>query len=181
MPSNYQPKIYRKQGGDEMVIANGGVVTVESTANIALPSGTNLASITPTAAELNLVDDHPANIGFAATSGSTNVCEVTVTAKDAAGTAMARAIPIDLWLSDAANGLNVTATTASGAVAAKASSGTDLGVLTTKKVLRVLTKADGTYILSITDSAKTGFYVAAAVPGTGKVCVSAQLVTGNYG
>lgn len=28
--SGYQPKVYKKQGGDELVVANGGVITVES-------------------------------------------------------------------------------------------------------------------------------------------------------
>lgn len=31
---SYQPKIYRKQGGDEMVVANGGTLTLESGASV---------------------------------------------------------------------------------------------------------------------------------------------------
>lgn len=32
--STYSPKIYRKQGGDELVVASGGVITVESGGSI---------------------------------------------------------------------------------------------------------------------------------------------------
>lgn len=36
----YQPKVYRKQGGDEQVIASGGTVTVESGGEIDASAGT---------------------------------------------------------------------------------------------------------------------------------------------
>lgn len=32
--TTYQPKVYRKQGGDEMVVASGGAVTIESGGSI---------------------------------------------------------------------------------------------------------------------------------------------------
>lgn len=35
----YQPKVYRKSGGDEQVIASGGKITVESGGSIALDEG----------------------------------------------------------------------------------------------------------------------------------------------
>lgn len=38
----YQPKVYRKQGGDEMVVASGGTLTVESGGTVALASGSTL-------------------------------------------------------------------------------------------------------------------------------------------
>ena len=39
--STYQPKVYRRQGGDELVVANGGIITVESGGQINLlaPNG----------------------------------------------------------------------------------------------------------------------------------------------
>lgn len=123
----------------------------------------------------------PQIVTFAAAAGSANVCEVTITVKDGAGTAIAGVFNLDIWLSDAATGAGLTATTASGAVAAKASSGTDLVVLTAKKATRCQTLATGVYILSITDTGKTAFYVCAQVPGTGKTMVGTQLATGNYG
>jgi hypothetical protein len=35
----YQPKVYRKQGGDELVVASGGAITVEDGGAINFPSG----------------------------------------------------------------------------------------------------------------------------------------------
>jgi hypothetical protein len=38
---SYQPKVYRKQGGDELVVASGGKITIESGGEIDLESLTN--------------------------------------------------------------------------------------------------------------------------------------------
>lgn len=162
--ATYQGRIYRKQGGAELVFPTGTALTLDAGSTIS-QGGAN----------------SPYSVGFTPAAGASNVCEVTLQVKDGAGTALAGIFHMDLWLSDAADGEGLTGTTASGAVAAKASSGTDLGTLTTKKALRVQTKDDGTYILSITDTSKTGFYVAATVPGSSRISVSSQLVTGNYG
>lgn len=40
----YGPKVYRKQGGDELVVASGGTITVESGGAFALPANTIPAS-----------------------------------------------------------------------------------------------------------------------------------------
>ncbi len=89
---------------------------------------------------------------------------------------MTRAVLFLLYLSDASTGIGLTGTTASGAVTAKAASGTDFGAITAKKALIAQTKADGSFILSITDTAKTGFYVCAVPMRGGVPSVSAQLV-----
>lgn len=125
-------------------------------------------------------DKLPASASLAIAAGSTNIAIVTITVKDGTGAAVTRPIALDIWLSDAATGLGITATTASGAVAAGAA-GTDLVDLTSKKVKRVITNASGVYNLSITDTAKTGFYVAACVPSVSKIFVSTQLQTASYG
>lgn len=117
----------------------------------------------------------------AAAAGASNVTEVTFTVRDAAGDAVTAPHSLIIMLSDAATGAGLTATTASGTVAAKAASGTDLATLTTKKALLVQTKADGTYILSITDTAKTNFYPVAFIPATGQAYVGTQISTANYG
>lgn len=137
--------------------------------------------VTATPAELNLNDAIAATISFAAAAGGANVCEVTITVKDAAGSTLAGVHNLIVWLSDAATGAGLTGTSASGTVQAKSASGQDMGTLTAKKALVVQTLATGIYILEITDTAKTGFYVCATVPGTGLTVVSSQLVTGNYG
>lgn len=123
----------------------------------------------------------PANITFAAAAGSTNVAEVTCQVKDVNGDAVTGVFHFTLWLSDAATGLGHTATTASGNVTNKTSSGLVVDTLVAKKALYVQTLADGSFVLSITDSAKTQFYVCAEVPGTGKPVISSRLTTANYG
>jgi len=138
--------------------------------------------VTSTAAEITANSDGVAStITFAAAAGAANVAEVTVTMKDGAGGTVAAVQNLDLWLSDAATCEGLTGVTTSGAVAAKGASGTDLATYTAKKALRVQTLATGVYILSITDTAKTGFYVCGQAPATGKSVASAQLITGNYG
>lgn len=114
-----------------------------------------------------------------AKGGSANITLVTAQVQDGAGNAIAAVFDVGWWLSDAATGAGLTATTASGAVAVGAS-GTDLLSKVSKKAGDALTDATGKYILSITDTAKTGFYVALSCPGTGVPFVSRQLGTGDY-
>lgn len=114
----------------------------------------------------------------AATDGA-NVTLVTVTVRNAMG----RAVPCELGvrLSDDASGLGLTATSASGNVTDK-TAGTTGQILATevaKKALRVQTAADGTYQLSITDTAKTAFVVAVVIDGL--VMPVLTLATASYG
>lgn len=157
----------------ELGILNGATVT---TAEL-----NKLDGVTATTAELNLVDNMPANITFAYAAGAANVSEVTITVKDAAGATIAAPFHLDIFLSDAATGVGLTSTSASGTVQAKAASGVDLETVTAKKHLRVQTLATGIYILEITDTAKTGFYPAAVVPSKGNIVVGTQMVSGDYG
>ena len=56
--TTYQPKVYRKQGGEEFVVADGGKQTVESGGEIDVESGGSLklagVAIAGTAAQLNI-------------------------------------------------------------------------------------------------------------------------------
>jgi hypothetical protein len=140
-----------------------------------------LDGITATVGELNVLDDIPAGVTFAYAAGAANISEVTITVVDAAGTAIAEAFSLDVWLSDAATGIALTGTSASGTVQAKSASGEDRETVTAKKHLRVQTLATGIYILEITDTAKTTFYPCAIVPGTGKTVIGAQMASGDYG
>ncbi len=122
----------------------------------------------------------PAGITLSPAAGGSNVCEVTVTVVDGAGAAIAKVFTLDLWLSDAASGAGLTATSASGNVEAKTSSGVVLQAVTAKKHLRVQTLATGVFVLSITDTAKTAFKVCVSNPATGLPHI-VTLATGNYG
>lgn len=163
---------YGEQGGARTVI--GGSIDVISGGEIDIESGGSF--------KLSGVDVIR-SISFSPAQGGANVCEVTISLLNAAGSAITgQNYNLEIWLSDAATGLGLTSTTASGTVQAKSTEGTDLTVLTAKKHLISQTKDSvGTYILEITDSAKTGFYIACKNPVTGEVEVSSQLVTGNYG
>ncbi len=121
-----------------------------------------------------------AKVSISAAAGTTNQALVTFQFKDAAGNNLAAVVPIDVWLSDAATGIGLTATTASGAVGAGAS-GTDLGALTAKKAIRAITDATGKYVLGIVDVAKTAFFPCCTIAGTGQIAVGAQLTAGSYG
>jgi hypothetical protein len=120
---------------------------------------------------------------FTITAGAANVVEIAIQFTDGADTPVnvAGPINIDVWLSDDSAGTGLTGTSASGTVQAKSASGTDLTAYVAKKALRVQTLATGVYTLEITDTAKTGFYIAVENPYTGVTSVSPQLVTADYG
>ena len=135
-----------------------------------------------TTAELNLSDGVIGSITITPAQGGTNECDVTIALLDAAGVALTTNLLLDVYLSDDAAGRGITGTGASGTVQAQSGEGADLVALVAKKYLKVNPKVTvGTYVLEITDSAKTGFYVCVVNPFSGEVVVSAQLVSGDYG
>lgn len=123
----------------------------------------------------------PQRIGYTITPGASNVCEIKLEIKDGHGKIIESGILLTIWLSDDSGGVGLTATSASGTVQAKSGEGADFGILTAKKALVVQSKADGSYTLEITDTAKTGFYISASLPTSGLSVISRQLVTGDYG
>ncbi len=168
---------------DVLVIADGGfsLGAGAGTAVTATAAELNsLASYTGTTAALNAVDNAPVSFTFGIASAGANVSEITITAKDADSNTVAAPLLCTVWLSDAATGVGLTGTAASGTVQAKSASGADFGVLTAKKAIIAQTLATGIYILEITDSSKTTYYVCAQAPN-GAVSISAQLASGDYG
>ncbi len=117
---------------------------------------------------------------FTPATGGANVCNVTIQFQDLQGNNLAQVFEFAWFLSDDAGGNGLTATTARGSVGA-GSAGTDVFGKVSKKAGDALTDNTGKYVLSITDTAKTGFYVCVSNPGTGITNVSAQLQTSNYG
>ena len=53
----YQPKVYRKQGGDEIVVASGGKLTVESGGELELQAGATLDYAAGLVERADLVED----------------------------------------------------------------------------------------------------------------------------
>lgn len=121
----------------------------------------------------------PAYATAAVAAGAANVAEVTITARNANG-APVPAI-MDVWLSDSAAGIGYSASTTSGAVTVKTAgtTGTLLGTYLAKFGLHVMTLANGTFVLSITDTNKVAFKVCVEIDGT--VFVVATLATASYG
>jgi hypothetical protein len=88
---------------------------------------------------------------------------------------------LDVYISDDAGGVGLCAVGPSGAVAPKAANGTLLGALTAAKALRVVTLATGKCVIQIQDDVTPVFlYVAAFLPGIGKIQVSRKTVAGDY-
>lgn len=152
--ATYQAKVHM-EGPDKFVVENGGLMEVNG-------------------------GNQPHKVSLAAAAGGSNVSEITVTVTDNKGVAIAAVFNLDIWLSDDADGQGLTGTSASGAVQAKAASGTDLQVYSAKKAIRVQTLKTGVYTLSITDTGKTAFKVCAQIPGTARPSII-TLATGNYG
>lgn len=123
----------------------------------------------------------PESVSFTPAAGAANVCDVVLQVIDADGNALAGVFHLDVYLSDAATGVGLTGTSASGTVTAKTSAGAVVGTYLAKKALRVQTLATGAFTLEITDTSKTAFYPCAIVPVTGKVVVGTVLATANYG
>lgn len=124
--------------------------------------------------------DKPAYATAAVAAGAANVSEVTITIRNANGKAVGPA-NFDVWLSDSATGVGYSATTSSGAVTVKTAgtTGTLIGTYLAKFGLRVQCLAAGTFVLSITDTAKTAFKVVVQIDDT--PIVVATLATASYG
>jgi hypothetical protein len=150
-------------------------------ATVASQTVTDQTVSSQTVTALTFAGAVPAGVTTAAAAGAANVAEVSYQVVDGNGDALAGVFILDVFLSDAATGLGLTATSASGTVTAKAASGAVIGTLTSKKALRVQTLATGIFILEITDTAKTAFYPCAVIPANGRMSVGTVLATASYG
>lgn len=156
-----------------------------ASASFLLSSGTNASGtftaltatkISTGATPVPLVD--PASCTISGAAGASNVCTVSIQLKDGAGTNIARVVPFDVYVSDASTGIGISATAASTGFAVTAGGQRLLGVTATKSFSGVTTAA-GAATLTLTDTAKTGYYLVLSV-GQG-IKVSAQLTAGSYG
>jgi hypothetical protein len=124
--------------------------------------------------------DQPAYATAAVVAGATTVSEITITARNVNG-APRGPVMMYVYLSDSPVGAGLTAATASGNVQCKTAGtlGTDISVLVAKKAMLVQTLANGTYVLSITDAAKSLFKVCVQIDDIAQVV--ATLATASYG
>lgn len=129
-----------------------------------------------------IVKGHPDQAVLTAAPGSagSNICNVTLQAQDNEGFNVARVLNGKLWLSDAASGAGLTATTASGGISI--TTGAQLGALTAAKAIDFQTDATGKAVLQITDTVKTAFKVCAVLDKQSLLSpVIATLATASYG
>lgn len=122
----------------------------------------------------------PSKLNFSIAPGAANICEVTISATDGESNIL-NPVMFDLILSDVDSGEGLTAVTASGTVQPKAASGVLISELVAKKAFTFQALATGDFVLEITDTAKTGFYVGVLNRYTGLMDVSRQLITVDYG
>lgn len=120
----------------------------------------------------------PANVSFSiAPGGSSGVCVITIQVNDGAGNPIAnQPADLDVYLSDSAFGIGLTATAPS--VSAAITTGTVLQTYTANKAFYAQCNASGQIVLTISDASKTHYYI--SVVGLPVAFVSRQLQTADY-
>lgn len=135
----------------------------------------NGTTLTATSKELNTLDGiaTTASVSLAAATAA-NGMEVTITALDAAGVAVAAVHQLEVWMSEAETGIGLTADTYSGDLVA--STGAILSAHTSKKHWSVVTAETGIFVATLTDEAKPADqYVALKKPvGAGLIVSTAS-------
>jgi hypothetical protein len=133
----------------------------------------NDTALTSTSKELNVLDGIASTVTvslLAATAA--NGMDITITAKDAAGTTVAAAHQLEFWMSEAATGIGLTGDTYSGDLVA--TTGAILSAHTAKKHWSVSTAATGIFVATLTADAKPADqYVAIKKPVGAALVVSA--------
>lgn len=156
-------------GATLLAEVNGATDTVRINGTLALADG---KAISANAGELNLLDGLASNVtvALAAATGANNM-RMTITATDAAGTTVAAVHQLEVWMSEAATGIGLTADTYSGDLVAL--TGAIHTALTAKKHWSVVTAASGIFTADLEDTAKPADqYVAVKKPLGAGVVVS---------
>jgi hypothetical protein len=157
-----QPKVYLKQGGDEMVVASGGKITVESGGEVEFASGAIFDNVQAVA-----------SVGFvvgAETGG--NTINVSLQLKDANGADMAVRSNVFAYLSNDANGDAIATAAPSGGWAI----GTDglLIPVVTNKAALLTSESDGDIDVNIVEAGAYTVYMVVVLPN-GKLNVSGAI------
>jgi hypothetical protein len=149
----YQPKVYRKDGGNTQVIASGGLLVLETGAQFDNAGAVADASIT-VAAE------------------NTNVRQIAIQLKDAQGNDIAVRQAVKIAVLADANGDAFVTTGGSTGIAI----GTDgaLLAIVAKKLFLAISEADGDIDLTWTDTGTEAAYLAVILPN-GKMIISAAM------
>lgn len=161
---------------------NNGITLTELMTTEQLIPANNLADLPNRVTGLsNLGVAQAVNYTVTIAAGAANVCTITVTAKDAAGTTVVGLHEFILTTSSAATGAGISVVGYSGTIAA--TTGTITNTLIAKHQFICQTDpTTGTWVGSLTDTAKTaGETIVVKKPIGGLCTVSAATVTGSYG
>ena len=109
---------------------------------------------------------------------ATDEMDITITVADAAGATIADSHYLTVWITDDADALTLTGTSASGALTAV--DGGILSVLTAKKHVTCVTPATGIINLSLVDSSNTADEFVCVLLPNGLFSISAASVAGSY-
>ena len=158
-------------------ITVSGFLRLTTNATMKVNVGTTETTLTP--AELATLKGAIVTAVPVLTAGAaTDEMDITITVADAAGSTIADTHNLEVWITDDADALTLTGTSASGALTAI--DGGVLSVLTAKKHITCVTPATGIINLSLVDSANTaGEYVVVKLPN-GLFSISAASVAGSY-
>ena len=111
-------------------------------------------------------------VTIALAAGATNSMDATITVKDGTGATVAAVHNLEMWMSGASTGIDLTSSSYSGSVTA--STGKILTAITAKKHLMIQTAATGIAVINIVASAKPATeYVCVRSPSTSQPVVSA--------
>ena len=139
---------------------------------VTFSAGTKRVMMAATAGFLSPLDDTVATTTIALAAGATDTMTVTITVKDAGGTAIDAVHALEVWISEAATGIGLTADSYSGDVTA--TTGTELQEVVSKKHYTYLTAATGILVMSAVDTANPADqYIVVKHPVSGKLTVSA--------
>lgn len=117
-----------------------------------------------------------------AAGSANNKMKVSVQMTDGAGTSIAGVFSCELYLSDAATGIGITASGASGTLAALSTKGAVIATSVANKAWEVVTNASGLFEGEITDTSETAtWYVVAKENASGRIVVSAITAAANWG
>lgn len=167
----FNTKIYRKQLPAGTTFNGNTVIQEQVFATGSLTSRDGVEAVLDRAV--------PAKVTFAIAPGSANITVVTMVVVDGGGQPITDGpVNFDFLISDSSLGFGETSITTSGTVVV--STGTLISTYTAKKALYVQTDATGTVVITITDTAKSTFYMVGmgAFPSA---WVSRITATGDYG
>lgn len=111
--------------------------------------------------EINVLDGVIADVSFEVAAGDADECVITGTILDSSSVAIEAVRELDIYISEDAGGVGVSADSYS--TGAAITGGTLIAAVTANKVWRILTDTDGTFAVTITDTSAPADQVLVAV------------------